>query len=365
MISASDRRHILGLIREAVESGARERKACEILHISLRTIQRWRSEQTPNEDQRPLAQRKEPAHKLSIEEEEEIVRVMNEPAHKSMPPSQIVPRLADQGTYLASESTFYRILHRRNMQHHRGRSRSPNRKRPTTYDATKANQVWMWDITWLPGPIKGQFTYLYMIVDLYSRKIVGWEIWAEESAEHASELVRRAVVSESLVLRTEPLVLHSDNGSPMKAATFLETLYRLGIVSSRGRPRVSDDNPYIESLFKTCKYRPEYPEKGFATIGDTRDWVMWFVQWYNGEHRHSGLNYITPNQRHEGTCEEIFAQRTRVYEEARRKRSSRWARGVTRNWSLADTGWLNPDRSNSNGRKECEKEGNGVPTSAK
>ena len=204
-----------------------------------------------------------------------------------------------------------------------------------------------------------------MIVDLYSRKIVGWEVWAEESAEHASELIRRAVVSESLVLRTEPLVLHSDNGSPMKAATFLETLHRRGIVSSRGRPRVSDDNPYIESLFKTCKYRPEYPEKGFATIGDARNGVMWFVQWYNGEHRHSGLNDVTPNQRHEGTCEEIFAQRTRVYEEARRKRSSRWARGVTRNWRLADTGWLNPDRSISNGRKECEKEGSDVPTSAK
>jgi putative transposase len=223
----------------------------------------------------------------------------------------------------------------------------------------------------MPGPIKGQCTYLYMILDLYRRKIVGWEIWAEESAEHASELIRRAVISESLVLRSEPLVLrseplvlHSDNGSPMKGATFLETLHRLGIVRSRGRPRVSDDNPYVESLFKTCKYRPEYPEKGFATIGEARNWVMWFVQWYNGEHRHGGLNYVTPNQRHEGTCGEIFALRTRVYEEARKKRSSRWARGVTRNWRLADTVWLNPDRSNSNVRKECEKEGSDVSTSA-
>jgi putative transposase len=143
MISASDRSHVIELIREAVEAGAQERKVCEVLHISLRTVQRWRSDRTPKEDRRPHAQRKVIAHKLSIEEEEKIVQVMNEPEYKSMPPSQIVPRLADQGTYLPSESTFYRIVHRRNMQHHRGRSRRPNQKRPTTYCATKPNQVWM------------------------------------------------------------------------------------------------------------------------------------------------------------------------------------------------------------------------------
>lgn len=306
-------------------------------------MQRWRKEGGPREDQRPHAKRKPPAHKLSDEERQQIVNISNQPKYKSLPPSQIVPRLADEGVYLASESTFYRVLHEHNLQHHRGRSAKPVSKPITTHYAVSPNQVWMWDISWLLGPAKGLFYYLYLILDLYSRKIVGWEIWDEESAEYASQLVRRSILSEQCVVRKEPLVLHSDNGSPMKGATLLETLYNLGITPSRSRPRVSNDNPYAESIFRTFKYRPEYPNKGFASMDEAREWVLNFVRWYNTEHRHSGLNFITPNQRHQGLADQVFEKRKQVYEAAKAKHPQRWSRDI-RDWSLEDKVWLNPEK---------------------
>lgn len=315
--------------------------ACEELGISQRTLQRWRS-QGVREDGRHHAKRQPPANKLSESEEQQIIKVVNQPEYKSLPPSQIVPRLADQGIYLASESTFYRVMHKHMQQHHRGRSAIPTSKPLTSHRATGPNQVWMWDITWLPGPAKGLFYYLYLILDLYSRKIVGWEIWEEESAEYASQLIRRAVLSEQCVVRKNPLVLHSDNGSPMKGSTLLETLYGLGITPSRSRPRVSNDNPYAESVFRTCKYRPEYPAKGFGDRDEARKWALHFVRWYNTEHRHSGLNFLTPNQRHQGLAKQIFNNRQRIYEAAKAKHPNRWS-GNTRNWSLDEEVWLNPE----------------------
>lgn len=201
----------------------------------------------------------------------------------------------------------------------------------------------MWDITWLPGPIKGQYYYLYLILDLFSRKIVAWDIWEEESAAQASELVRRAVLSEGLT-KKNPLVLHSDNGSPMKGATLLEMLYKLGITPSRSRPRVSNDNPYAESIFRTCKYRPGYPNKGFKDLEAARLWVLAFVRWYNYEHKHSGIKFVTPVQRHTGLDKQILENRKRVYELAKARHPERWT-GSTRDWLLPDKVWLNPERS--------------------
>jgi len=252
MISVPDRQLAASLIQEAVEAGARERLACEELGLSQRTLQRWRQNGFYG-DGRPCAERPTPAHKLTEEEEQRILDVIHHQDFKSLPPSQIVPALADQGTYIASESSFYRVMRKHNQQQHRGRSKNRTTKPQTSHRATTVNQVWMWDITWLPGPVKGLFYYLYLVLDLFSRKIVGWEIWENESAEYASQLIRRAVLSEHCVIRKQPLVLHSDNGSPMKGATLLETLYNLGITPSRSRPRVSNDNPYAESIFRTCK----------------------------------------------------------------------------------------------------------------
>lgn len=331
------------LIKEATEAGAREKVACAELGISHRTLQRWRSEATPLEDQRPHANRPVPRNKLSEEETKAIVAVTTQPEFQSLPPSQIVPILADQGIYLASESTFYRILKKHNMQHHRGRSKKPSSKPISTHCATGPNQVWMWDITWLPGPAKGIYFYLYLILDLFSRKIIAWDIWLEESAENASLLVRRGVLAEQRTVPLHPLILHSDNGSPMKGASLLETLYQLGITPSRSRPRVSNDNPYAESIFRTCKYRPSYPTSGFKDLTEAREWVLAFVRWYNYEHRHSGLNFLTPHQRHSGISQVILEKRQQVYEEAKTAHPERWS-GKIRDWSLDDEVWLNPER---------------------
>ena len=195
----------------------------------------------------------------------------------------------------------------------------------------------------MPGPAKGVYFYLYLIIDLYSRKIVGWEIWTEESAIHASALIRRAVIKENLATHKQPLVLHSDNGSPMKGATMLETLYTLGITPSRSRPRVSNDNPYAESVFRTIKYRPSFPSKGFTDITESRQWVLELVHWYNTVHHHSGLNFLTPYQRHNGHSNDVFQTRKLVYEAAKSRNPERWARD-TRNWTLPNQVWLNPEK---------------------
>jgi len=333
MISASDRENAIMLIKEATDAGAREKMACHELSISQRTLQRWQNKATPLEDQRPHASRPVPKNKLSEAEQQSIITICNQPEFQSLPPSQIVPILADREIYIASESSFYRVLNHHNMQHHRGRSKQPSCKPVSTHCATEPNQVWMWDITWLAGPVRGIYFYLYLILDLFSRKIIAWEVWPEESAQNASFLVRRAVTAEKISSIIKLLILHSDNGSVMKGATLLETLYMLGITPSRSRPRVSNDNPYAESVFRTCKYRPSYPVSGFANITEAREWVLAFVRWYNNEHRHSGLNFLTPNQRHNGNAETILLQRKQLYEKAKATHPERWSK-QTRNWTL-------------------------------
>lgn len=261
-----------------------------------------------------------------------------------MPPCQIVPALADRGKYIASERTIYRILHEEKELNHRGRSQEPHKHgKPTSYCATAPNQVWTWDITYLKGPIKGMFFYLYLIIDIFSRDIVGWEVWEEESAEHASELIRRACLLQKR-LTTMPLVLHSDNGSPMKGATMLAALYDLGIPPSNSRPRLSNDNPYSESLFKTLKYRPNYQPKGFETVEEARKWCQLFVKWYRHDNHHSGIKFLTPAQRHAGRSQEILEKRHQVYEAAKAAHPERWNGRSTRNWNDITAVWLNPDK---------------------
>lgn len=351
MTALSDRKQAIELIEEAVIAGARSSNACKELNITLRTFQRWKSDSSSTGDQRPLVSRAAPVNKLTVNERKEIIQTVNQPAFQSLPPSQIVPTLADRGIYLASESTMYRILREHNMQHHRGKVRKPTQHSVTTHCATGPNEVWMWDITWLPAGVKGMFFYLYMILDLYSRKIVGWEVWQEESATNASQLIHRTMMSESCFVRPKTLVLHSDNGSPMKASTMLETLYKLGVTPSRSRPRVSNDNPYAESLFKTFKYRPGFPSKGFSSIDKAREWIQHFVKWYNNEHRHSGINFLTPNQRHLGKSKEVFENRIMVYEKAKEKHPERWSQDI-RNWSLPEETWLNPEQTSVREKQE-------------
>jgi putative transposase len=342
LINVPDRLLCISLIREAAQSGCRLEKACDELGLSLRTLQRWVSDsEAVRADGRTTARRPPPQNKLSEGERQRILEVANDEEFASLPPSQIVPRLADRGVYVASESSFYRVLRSASQQHHRGRARKPSARVVTSHCATASNQLWSWDITWMPAALKGQYYYGYMMLDVFSRKIVGHEVHEAESAELAALLMRRASLAEGLAGR--PLVLHSDNGSPMKGATMLATLENLGMVASFSRPRVSHDNPYVESLFRTCKYRPDYPRRPFGSTNEARAWTQQFVRWYNHEHKHSGLKFVTPAQRHDGVAAAVLAQREAVYADARARNPRRWSRS-TRNWKLNDEVWLNPER---------------------
>lgn len=336
-------------LHEAIHAGARKSMACAEVGLSLRTLQRWTETQIIKADARTTTQRPVPANALSEKERQAIITLCNSPEYVNLPPSQIVPRLADQQRYLASESTFYRLLRATGQQHHRGRSQRPGRHAaPTTYAARMPNRVWSWDITYMPSPVRGKHYYLYLIVDIYSRKAVGWEVHEEESGENAAALLQRSVISERCL--REPLVLHSDNGAPMKSVTLLSKMYDLGVTPSRGRPRVSNDNPYSESLFRTLKYCPQWPSSGFANLDAARSWVRDFMRWYNHEHRHSRIRFVTPAERHRGQDHQILTRRHELYEQARQANPQRWS-GRTRNWEPIGTVLLNPDRD-----ELCEKQ---------
>jgi putative transposase len=308
----------------------------------MRTYQRWlRDDGGGKADGRKGSRRTAPANKLSDDERQHILAVANSAEFASCPPSQIVPTLVDRGEYLASESTLYRLLKAEKQQHHRGRAKKPSKRVVTSHCATEANRLWAWDITWLPAGVRGLYYYWYMVLDVYSRKIVGHEVHVAESAELAALLLRKASLAEGLAGRE--VVLHSDNGSSMKGATMLATLEKLGIMPSFSRPRVSNDNAYAEALFRTCKYRPNYPSKPFESVEAAREWTQQFVQWYNHQHKHSGLKFVTPAQRHDGQATAILQRREQVYADAKARRPERWT-GATRDWKLKDEVWLNPER---------------------
>jgi len=326
-------------------------RACETVGLSVRTMQRWHK-QAGGDDAR-MGPRTVPSNKLNPSERKRILDTVNSPEYKELSPKQIVPRLADQGKYIGSESSMYRILKEEDQLKHREPSQPARRHKPTEYVATGPCQVWSWDITYLRSSVRGTFFYLYMIMDIWSRKIVGWDVQAVESMEWASLLVDRSC--RDLGVDPEGLILHSDNGGPMKGSTMLATLQRLGVVPSFSRPRVSDDNPFSEALFRTLKYRPEYPSKPFEALEQTWQWVAGFVRWYNTEHLHSAIRFVTPDDQHSGREQAILAQRRCVYEKARRRNPRRWT-GQIRNWNPVGPVILNPNHGQKteesvNGRK--------------
>lgn len=331
------------MIEEACTAGARLAKACEIVGISVRTVQRYRRHGEIKPDGRKAAAiGRAPANKLSAQERAEIVATANQPEFAHLPPNQIVPALADRGCYLASESSFYRILREKGQLTRRGKTKAPKHSRPQSLEATAPNQLWSWDITYLTTTVTGLYFYLYLIMDIFSRKIVGWEVYAEESAEHAASIFRKSYLREGIA--GQPLVLHSDNGSPMKGATMLGTLQKLSVMPSFSRPSVSNDNPYSEALFKTLKYHPGFPDQPFDTLDQARQWVIGFTHWYNEVHRHSALKFVTPGQRHRGEDRDILLQRKVLYETAKAKRPERWSVNC-RNWNRPAVIKLNPAKS--------------------
>ena len=279
-------------------------------------------------------------YKLVPTERQNILDIANSPEFRDLSPKQIVPQLADQGIYVASESSFYRVLRNEGHMAHREPSRPATSRKPKEHVATGPCQVWSWDITYLKSPILGQFFYLYLIMDVWSRKIVASTVYLKESNDYSARLFLKTCLS--LDVDPEGMVLHSDNGGPMKGATMLATLQHLGVVPSFSRPQVSDDNPYSESLFRTMKYRPCFPKQPFASLAAAQKWVDGFVGWYNTEHLHSSIRFVTPDDRHFGREQTILASRRDLYENARLKNPNRWSRNI-RNWEPVETVYLNPE----------------------
>jgi transposase InsO family protein len=317
-----------------VQTGCRHFIACDDVGIDIKTYKRWEHD-IQDKRKGPITA---PANKLTAEEKKEIILIATSKDYMDLPPSQIVPLLADKGLYVASESSFYKVLKENQLLEHRGKSKPKCHSRPAPLVATGPNQIYSWDITYLHRNIKGKFFYLYMFMDIYSRKIVGFDVHESESMEFSSILINKICIKEGI--KKDQLVLHSDNGGAMKGTTILATLQALGVAASFSRPRVSNDNPFSESLFKTLKYCPEYPSKPFASIEEAFNWVTTFVLWYNHKHLHSGIKYVTPASRHAMKDGEILEKRKKVYEAAKLKNPKRWSR-KTRNWDKIEKVYLN------------------------
>ena len=334
---------ILDLIATAVRGGATQARACEVLGLDARTVQRWQAR--PDGDDLRRGPKTRPANALTAEEEAKVVELATAPEFVGLSPHELIPKLADMSIFVGSESSVYRILRRRRLLAHRDRSKPRTHRRPRELVATRPNQVWAWDITYLRAGVQGTFWYLYAILDVWSRKVVGWAVHDVQDDGLAAELIDATCAREGVV--RDQLALHADNGAAMKGKTMLVKLEQLGVLPSFSRPRVSDDNPFPEALFRTLKYRPSYPDKPFAVIEDARRWVTAFVGWYNDEHQHSGIRFVTPSQRHGGHDVAILAQRDDVYAAARRRHPNRWS-GDTRNWTPVPTVRLNPEHGLNN-----------------
>lgn len=327
-MTVEERGHVLALVTDAVDRGARQHTACAIVGVAERTLQRWQRPETAEDGRR--GPNTVPRNTLSPHEREQIVAITARPEFCNTSPHQIVPRLADRGEYVASESSFYRVLKTEQLLAHRGRASSAHRARPRAYDVTAPRTLFSWDITYLLSAVRGQYYYLYLFVDVFSRKAVGADVHAEESMAHSAQLLERICREEGI--EHQQVSVHADNGGPMKGATMLATMQRLGVMPSFSRPSVSNDNPYSEALFRTVKYCPLYPTKPFASLEEARAWVATFVQWYNEEHLHSGIRFTTPASRHSGTDIAMLQHRDRVYQAAQRTHPARWS-GTTRNWT--------------------------------
>ncbi len=340
-----DRQNILLLVTEAVASGCSQYRACDAFNLEERTLQRWQKNMADGR-RGPLTV---PANKLTNVERDLVIKTSVSSEFANLSPHQIVPKLADKGVFIASESTFYRILKSESLSAHRGHSKPRVVAKPMAYEAFRPNQIYSWDITYLQSCVRGQFYYLYLFLDIFSKKIVGWDIHSAQESNLSAVLLEKICANEKI--NKHQLVIHADNGGPMKGATMLATMQKLCVVPSFSRPSVSNDNPFSESLFKTLKYCPIFPSKPFESIEAAKAWMEIFVKWYNTEHLHSGINFVTPVSKHLGLDIELLKNRNEVYEKAKEKNPIRWS-GKTRNWDAVTVVKLNPlkekEKSNTN-----------------
>lgn len=308
-------------------------KCCEALDVSRATYYRWR-----NRPAVPPPDRRRPPRKITGEEEREVLKVLNSERFMDQAVPEVYATLLDEEVYLCSARSMYRILGaHQQVRERRNQSRQPVYVKPELL-ATGPNQVWSWDITKIKGPWAGLWYQLYVVLDIYSRKVVGWLLSSYESGEQARDLLETCCEREGIL--QNHLSVHSDNGPSMKSGELADLLARLQVTRSFSRPHVSNDNPYSESQFKTLKYRYDFPER-FGSLEDAREYLQGFFDWYNREHRHSGLAMMTPEAVHTGRHTEIWEKRQRTLEAAQRRHPERFVMGVPKPGRVPTEVWIN------------------------
>lgn len=292
--------------------------------ITANTYRNWLKNGS-GEDRRTTADKTNPSNKLSEKECSEVLEILYSEEFGDKSPHKVVPLLADRGKYICSESTMYRVLDEEKANKRRTQKRKDDtvRLKPNLV-AQRPGQVINWDITYLPSSVKGVFYKALVLIDMFSRKIVNFRIFHQDTLENTRNHIRSVFVDNGLTI---PEWIHGDNGSTLKGQTLASMLRSLGVIQSHSRPNVSNDNAYIESFFGTLKTDFRYPSGGFRTIEDSEKWMESFIRWYNDE-PHSGINYVSPNQRHEGLDKEILEKRKKVFEKAREKYPERFGKRI-------------------------------------
>jgi putative transposase len=277
-----------------------------------------------------------------------VLEVLHSPGYVDKAPAEVYASLLDQGTYHCSVRTMYRILNAaKEVRERRDQLRHPHYRKPELL-ATAPNQVWSWDVTKLLGPAKWTYFYLYVILDIFSRYVVGWMVAGRESADLAQRLIRETVAKQGV--RPDELIIHSDRGPAMKSHAVAQLLATLGITKSHSRPHVSNDNPFSESQFKTLKYRPDFPDR-FGSQEHARSFCGPFFHWYNEEHYHSGIGMLTPAMVHYGLAEEILAERQQSLNAAYAAHPERFVNKPPTPQAVPSQVWINPPASEREQRK--------------
>jgi putative transposase len=313
--------------------------ACRALGVAPATIYRRRR---PPPEPRPEKARPKPARALSVEERDAVLETLHSERFTDSSPAAVWATLLDEGRYLASERTMYRLLAEQGeSRERRDQLVHPTYAKPELL-ATRPNELWSWDITKLLGPAKWTYFYLYVLLDVFSRYVVGWTIQHRESAEVARQLIAQSL--EQQRVQPEQLTVHADRGPSMRSKPVAFLLADLGVTKTHSRPYTSTDNPYSEAQFKTLKYRPGFPDR-FDSILHARSWGRNFFPWYNHEHRHSGIGLMSPAMVHCGRAAEVREQRGRVLAAAYAANPDRFVRGLPQPPELPAAAWINPPKT--------------------
>lgn len=319
---------------------------CAALSVPRATYYRW---QKPKEIV-PATPRRVP-RALPPEERRMVLAMLNDDRFADLPPAQVYATLLDEGKFVCSIRTMYRVLREnRQVRERRNQLRHPRYQAPELL-ATRPNELWSWDITKLKGPAKWTYFYLYVILDVFSRYVVGWMAAYRESAPLANRLIEETCERQGI--EKETLTIHADRGPSMISKSVALLLSDLGVIKTHGRPHVSNDNPYSESYFKTLKYSPGFPER-FGSLQDARSFLVGFFQWYNTMHHHSGLGLMTPFDVHYGVAGKRFTEREAVLRKAFEANPERFVRGVPKPPALSKEVWINKPRTTDGSTEELD-----------